>query len=77
MERDWKAWAYRAGIRAIKTVCQVALSYITIGAAISEIDWKNLASVAIVAGVYSLITSLAGLPELDGQEAEADGPDID
>ena len=76
MERDWKAWAYRAGIRAIKTVCQVALSYITIGAAISEIDWKNLASVAIVAGVYSLITSLAGLPELDGQEAE-DGPDID
>ena len=77
MERDWKAWAYRAGIRAIKTVCQVALSYITIGAAISEIDWKNVASVAIVAGVYSLITSLAGLPELDGQEAEADGPDID
>lgn len=77
MERDWKAWAYRAGIRAIKTVCQVALSYITIGAAISEIDWKNLASVAIVAGVYSLITSLAGLPELDGQEEEADGPDLD
>lgn len=74
--RDWKQWAYRAGVRAIKTVCQVALSYITIGAAISEIDWKNLASVAIVAGVYSLITSLAGLPELDGQEAE-DGPDID
>ena len=77
MERDWKAWIYRAGVRAIKTVCQVALSYITIGAAISEIDWKNLASVAIVAGIYSLITSLAGLPELDGQEAEADGPDID
>ena len=77
MERDWKAWAYRAGIRAIKTVCQVALSYITIGAAISEIDWKNLASVAIVAGVYSLITSLAGLPELDGQEEKAPGADID
>ena len=68
--RDWKKWLYAAGIRAIKTVCQVALSYITIGAAISEIDWKNLASVAIVAGVYSLITSLAGLPELE--EAKAD-----
>ncbi|MBR0302663.1 MAG: hypothetical protein IJQ80_02325 [Clostridia bacterium] len=65
MTRDWKKWIYAAGVRAVKTVCQVALSYITIGAAISEIDWKNLASVAIVAGVYSLITSLAGLPELE------------
>ena len=77
MERDWKKWLAAASIRALKTVCQVALSYITIGMALSEIDWKNLASVAIVAGIYSLITSLAGLPELDGQEAEADGPDID
>lgn len=69
--RNWKKWLAAAGIRAIKTVCQVALSYITIGAAISEIDWKNLASVAIVAGIYSLITSLAGLPELDeGHEDE-------
>lgn len=70
--RDWKKWIYAAGIRAIKTVCQVALSYITIGAAISEIDWKNLASVAIVAGVYSLITSLAGLPELEEAKADDD-----
>ena len=69
--RNWKKWLAAAGIRAIKTVCQVALSYITIGTAISEIDWKNLASVAIVAGIYSLITSLAGLPELDeGHEDE-------
>lgn len=70
--RDWKKWICAAGIRAIKTVCQVALSYITIGAAISEIDWKNLASVAIVAGVYSLITSLAGLPELEEAEPNDD-----
>lgn len=71
--RDWKKWICAAGIRAIKTVCQVALSYITIGAAISEIDWKNLASVSIVAGIFSLITSLAGLPELDEGEADASG----
>ena len=77
MTRDWKAWAYRAGIRAIKTIAQTALGFITVGMTVGEVDWKNVASVAIVAGVYSLITSLAGLPELDGQEAEADGPDID
>lgn len=73
MKRNWKKWLYAAGVRAVKTVCQVALSYITIGAAISEIDWKNLASVAIVAGIYSLITSLAGLPELD--EGAVNGDD--
>lgn len=67
MERDWKKWIYRAGIRAIKTVCQTALSYgfINVGMTAGEIDWKTMASVALVAGVFSLITSLAGLPELD------------
>lgn len=77
MERDWKQWAYRASIRCLKTIAQTALGFITVGMTVGEVDWKNVASVAIVAGVYSLITSLAGLPELDGQEAEADGPDID
>ena len=75
--RDWKQWAYRASIRCLKTIAQTALGFITVGMTVGEVDWKNVASVAIVAGVYSLITSLAGLPELDGQEAEADGPDID
>lgn len=71
MTRDWKAWIYRAGIRAIKTIAQTALGFITVGMTVGEVDWKNVASVAIVAGVYSLITSLAGLPELgEGQEAE-------
>ena len=65
MARDWKAWLYRAGVRALKTVAQTALGFITVGMAVSDIDWKNVASVAIVAGIYSLITSLAGLPELD------------
>lgn len=77
MTRDWKQWAYRASIRCLKTIAQTALGFITVGMTVGEVDWKNVASVAIVAGVYSLITSLAGLPELDGQEAEADGPDID
>lgn len=76
--RDWKQWIYRAGIRAIKTVCQTALSYgfINIGMTAGEIDWKTLASVSLVAGVFSLITSLAGLPEL-GEGGDSDASDID
>lgn len=71
MDRDWKKWLAAAGIRALKTVAQTALGFITVGMAVNEVDWKNVASVAIVAGIYSLITSLAGLPELDeGAENE-------
>lgn len=69
--RNWKKWLAAAGIRALKTVAQTALGFITVGMAMNEVDWKNVASVAIVAGIYSLITSLAGLPELDeGHENE-------
>lgn len=57
----WKA----ALIRAIKTAAQVALGMMTVGMAASEIDWLNMASVSAVAALYSLITSLAGLPEVD------------
>lgn len=71
MNRNWKKWLAAAGIRALKTVAQTALGFITVGMAMNEVDWKNVASVAIVAGLYSLITSLAGLPELDeGHENE-------
>lgn len=59
-----KKWWVAAGTRAIKTMAQVALSMFTIGAAINEVNWVNLASVTVVAGAYSLITSLAGLPEV-------------
>ena len=70
--RNWKQWAYRAGVRALKTVAQTALGFITVGMAIQEVDWAHVASVAIVAGVYSLITSLAGLPELEGESDSDD-----
>lgn len=70
--RDWKKWIAAAGIRAIKTIAQTALGFITVGMTVGEVDWKNLASVAIVAGVYSLITSLAGLPELEEAKTDDD-----
>ena len=51
-------------IRAIRTAAQVALSMFTIGAAIKDVDWLNILSVAAVAAVYSILTSIAtGLPE--------------
>ena len=57
-------WLKAAGIRAIKTVAQTALATIGTSAVLSEINWKLVASAAVVAGILSLLTSLAGLPEL-------------
>lgn len=58
-------WFKAAAIRALRTMAQTALGMLTIGAAINEINWLNVASVAFVAAVYSLLTSLATtLPEV-------------
>ena len=64
MNKLTKEWFYAAGIRAVKTIAQVALGMITIGRAFYEIDWMYVVSVSLVAGIYSLLTSLAGLPEV-------------
>lgn len=59
-----KKWLKAAGIRALRTFAQAFASFITVGAAISDINWAYAASCAVVAGVYSLVTSIAGLPEV-------------
>lgn len=64
--KNWKTWIKAAGIRAIKTFAQTAASLITVGAVISEVDWVLVFSSAAVALVYSLMTSVAGLPEVKG-----------
>lgn len=57
-------WVYAAVARAVKTVAQTALGMFTVGAAMSEIDWGYIMSVAAVSGIYSLLTSVAtDLPE--------------
>lgn len=61
--RDWKKWIKAAGIRAIKTVCQTAVALIPASAMITEVDWKVIAGTAALAGVVSILTSLAGIPE--------------
>ena len=57
-------WLKAAGMRAVKTMAQTALSLFTVGQVISEVDWEMIVSASIVAGIYSLLTSVAGLPEL-------------
>lgn len=59
-----KAWWRAAGIRALKTVAQAALGAIGTAAFLGEVNWLAVASMAAMAGVLSLLMSLAGLPEL-------------
>lgn len=64
---SFKDWIKAAGVRAIKTFAQTMLSMITVGAAVSEIDWLYIVSCSVVALLASILTSVAGLPELDKQ----------
>ena len=64
-----KAWIKAAGIRAIKTVCQTAVATIGTSALMSDVNWVAVVSASVLAGVLSLLTSLAGLPEVD-EDAE-------
>ena len=64
MSEKSKKWLRAAGIRAIKTVAQTAAGMITVGAAMSEVNWMYIGSVSLAAGIYSIITSVAGLPEV-------------
>lgn len=59
-----KEWFYAAGIRAAKTFFQVFGAALTMGAAFHEVDWLHILSISGVAFIYSLVTSLKGLPEL-------------
>ena len=62
--RDWKAWAKAAGIRAIKTVAQTAVATIGTSAVMSDVNWIMVGSASLLAGILSLLTSVAGLPEV-------------
>ena len=63
-----KEWWVAAGTRAIKTIAQTAIASIGTAAVLSQVDWKVAISASVLAGVLSLLTSLAGLPEVEKKE---------
>lgn len=65
MKEETKKWLKAAGIRAIKTICQTAVATIGTTTMFSEVNWAMVGSTSLLAGVLSLLTSLAGLPELE------------
>ena len=62
------AWLKAALIRAVKTICQSAVAMIAVDQAIFAIDWRNVIAVSVTAGILSLLTSVAGLPEVPPDE---------
>ena len=64
MSNNFKNWLKAAGIRAIKTIAQTAIATIGTSAILSEVNWAVVGSAAVLAGILSLLTSVAGLPEV-------------
>ena len=66
----FKKWIKAAGIRALKTVAQTAVATIGTTAVLTEVNWVMVASASVLAGILSLLTSIAGLPELKEEKEE-------
>lgn len=64
MKTSTKEWLKAAGIRAIKTVAQTAVATIGVSAAMQDVNWLAVGSASILAGILSVLTSVAGLPEV-------------
>lgn len=62
---NFKTWAQAAAVRAVKTMAQTAIAMIGTSAAMAQVDWKLVASASALAGILSVLTSLAGLPEVE------------
>lgn len=65
MKENWKTWIKAASIRAIKTIAQTAVATIGTSAVLGDVNWVAVVSASVLAGVLSLLTSVAGLPEVE------------
>ena len=66
--KNWKNWIKAAGVRAVKTVAQTAVATIGTSAAMGDVNWALVGSASLLAGILSLLTSVAGLPEVQMKE---------
>ena len=71
MKNEFKIWFKAAGVRAVRTMAQTAAALIGTSLVLSEVDWVTVASASVLAGLLSILTSVAGLPEVkEGEENE-------
>lgn len=70
--KNWKNWIKAAGVRAVKTVAQTSVATIGTAAVMGDVNWVMVASASVLAGVLSMLTSVAGLPEVTEEEADND-----
>ena len=67
-KEELKKWIKCAGIRDLKTVCQTSIATIGTSAMMNEVNWVAVGSASLLAGILSILTSMAGLPEIDNKE---------
>ena len=65
--RNWKLWFKAAAVRAVKTVAQTAVATIGTSAAMGDVNWIMVGSASLLAGILSMLTSVAGLPEVKAE----------
>ena len=70
MSNYWNEWAKKAGIRAVKTTAQAFVAGVGTATVLGAVDWKYVVSASILAGILSVVTSVAGLPEVETKKYE-------
>jgi len=70
MKENFKYWLKCASVRAIKTIAQSMIALISVGTFMSDINWTQVLSASILAGILSILTSIAGIPEVDMLEED-------
>lgn len=68
--RNWKNWLKAAAVRAVKTIAQTAVATIGTAAVLGEVNWIMVASASVLAGILSMLTSVAGIPEVKDESGE-------